>query len=249
MSAFQCKLTQLLTRLQTFPDRRPTGQQMNAKQLRCKSLPAQRASNAKRTLGSNSWALKSLEMEKHKTTQTQLHHSHRESEAGVTWEHLSLRHYVPHSPQDMQSIPQCWYSCHHFPVVPTAAQIHFAFSVPSLVSQVKRRRFFFPPCTQTLFLISQRMKQQLVIQEKLLKKNSHFCPKMYSGSKKSERDRWCKAWEHDTKAGVLWTTYMEHAYQRSIEQNGDWEEIGSTSSSSLHPALPCRTVPGRLLAE
>lgn len=69
---------------------------------------------------------------------------------------------------------------------------------------------------------------------------------MSTDSKKSERDRWCKAWEQDTKAGVLWTTYMEYACQRRIEQNGDWEEIGS---SSLHPALLCRTVPGGLLAE
>lgn len=69
---------------------------------------------------------------------------------------------------------------------------------------------------------------------------------MSAGSKEGERDRWCKAWEQDTKAGVLWTTYTEHACQKRMEQNEDWEEMGS---SSLHPALPCRTVPGRLLGE
>lgn len=69
---------------------------------------------------------------------------------------------------------------------------------------------------------------------------------MSTDSKESETNRWCEAWEQDTKARVLQTTYTEYACQRSIEQNGDWEEIGS---SSLHPALLCRTVPGGLLAE
>lgn len=65
---------------------------------------------------------------------------------------------------------------------------------------------------------------------------------MSTGSKKSGRDRW----EQDTKAGVLCATYMEHACLRGMEQNENWEEMGS---SLLHPALPCRIVPGSLLGE